>query len=365
MDTPLKIVEKNMQTNAKSSSRIWGLKNLINFIYSFIVVAYHTIFIDFCRAICYIKPMRKIRLAVIGNGYLGSKHTKTYTQLKDRIDLIGVCDCKKEKAINTAKQYKTTAFFNYHDLLDKVEAASICVPTNLHYKIAKDFLSVGVHVLIEKPITASVKQADLLIKLAKKNRCILQVGHVERFNSAFKSVKKIIKNPRFIETHRLSPFSGRSIDVGVVLDLMIHDIDIILGLINSKIKNIQATGVSVLTSLEDIANVRLSFKNGCVCNLTASRISDEVMRKIRIFFKNTYISLDYVNQLAFLYKKKDNNISKCPLPIEKEEPLKQEIKSFIDCIKNKKRPIVSGVEGKQALELALKIQNEIWKLKKR
>ena len=366
MDTPLNIVEKNMQTDARNNRLIWGFKNLINFRYSLIIERYHSIFVDFCRVICYINSMRKINIAVIGTGYLGSKHAKIYNQLKNKVNFVGACDCIKEKARNIAKQYNTTALFNYRSLLNKeVEAVSICVPTNLHYKIAKDFLSAGVHVLIEKPITASIKHADLLIKLAKKRRLILQVGHVERFNSAFKSIKQIVKNPRFIECHRLSPFPWRSLDVGVILDLMIHDIDIILGLINSKIKNIQAVGVNVLTPFEDISNVRLSFKNGCVCNLTASRISDEPMRKIRIFFENTYISLDYVNQQAFLYQKKNSNITKRPLPIEKEEPLKREIESFIDCVKNKKRPIVSGLEGKEALELALKIKNKIWQPKKR
>jgi len=309
--------------------------------------------------------MQKIKLAVIGIGHLGSKHAKIYNQLKDKVDLIGVCDCIEEKANNMAKHYNTTAFIDYRSLLNKAKAVSICVPTNLHYKIARDFLLKGVHVLVEKPITSSVKHADLLVKLAKKRKLILQVGHVERFNSAFKSVKQIVKDPRFIECHRLSPFPGRSLDVGVVLDLMIHDIDIILGLIPSKTKNIQAVGVKVLTSFEDIANSRVTFQNGCVCNLTASRISNEVMRKIRIFFKNTYISLDYVKQRAFLYQKKGNKITQRPLPIEKEESLKREIESFIDCIKNKTKPLVSGVEGRQALELALKIQNKIWQPKKR
>ena len=309
--------------------------------------------------------MRKINLAVIGTGYLGSRHTKIYSQLKDKIKLVGVCDSKEEKAEIVAKQYKTTAFSDYRKLLNKVEAVSICTSTDMHYKIAKDFLLQGIHVLVEKPITISIRHADLLVKLAKKKKLILQVGHVERFNSAFKATKQIIKNPRFIECHRLSNFTGRSSDVSVILDLMIHDIDIVLGLIQSKIKDIQAVGVSVLTPLEDIANVRLTFKNGCVCNLTASRVSDELMRKIRIFFKNSYISLDYSNQQAFLYQKKITGITKRSLPIEKEEPLKKEIESFIDCVKNNKRPIVSGVEGKQALELALKIKNKIWKMKKR
>jgi predicted dehydrogenase len=309
--------------------------------------------------------MSKIKLAVIGVGHLGSKHTKVYNQLKNKVNLVGVCDCVGDKARVVAAQYRTRPYLNYRDLLEKVDAVSICVPTKLHYKIAKDFLLYGVNVLIEKPITFYLRDADILIELAKKNGLILQVGHVERFNSAFRAIKKIVKNPRFIECHRLSPFPGRSLDVGVVLDLMIHDIDIILGLINSQVKNIQAVGVNVLTAFEDISNARITFKNGCVCNLTASRVSDEPMRKIRIFFKNTYISLDYVNQQAFLYQKHTQRITKQSLPIEKEEPLKKEIESFIDCVKNKKRPVVSGLEAREALGLAIKIKKRIWKSRKR
>jgi predicted dehydrogenase len=188
----------------------------------------------------------------------------------------------------------------------------------------------------------------------------LQVGHVERFNSAFTTIEPIVQNPLFIECHRLNLFPNRSLDIGVVMDLMIHDIDIILGLVKSPIKDIQAVGITVLTDKEDIANVRLTFANGCVCNVTASRISPEVTRKIRLFTKNAYISLDYAKQEANMYTKDETGIHKRSIPIEKEEPLKKELESFLDCVREDLRPKVSGVEGRQALKVALDINKKIW-----
>ena len=307
--------------------------------------------------------MDKLRVGVIGIGRLGSIHTRVYAEL-DTVNLVGICDIDSQKLDSAAKQFKTPAFLDYKELIDKVDAVSIAVPTNKHYQIAKDFLNSGIHTLIEKPITNDLSQAAELIEIAKKNKVTLQVGHVERFNSAYSAVEKIVKNPRFIECHRLSPFPHRSLDIGVVLDVMIHDIDIVLGLVKSEIKSVEAVGVPVLTPFEDIANVRLTFQNGCVCNLTASRVSEESMRKIRIFFSDTYISLDYGSQEAFLYRKESGKIIKESLPIEKEEPLKREIESFIDCIKNNKRPLVSGEEAYQALESSNKILKKIWEKKK-
>jgi len=303
--------------------------------------------------------MNKLRVAVIGIGRLGSIHARVYNELSN-VELIGLCDIDQEKLKAAGRNYTTSTFLDYNDLIDKVDAVSIAVPTNKHYSIAKDFIAHGKHVLIEKPITNNLRDAQELIVLAKKHGTILQVGHVERFNSAFSAVQKIVDNPRFIECHRLSPFPHRSLDIGVVLDVMIHDIDIILGLVKSEIKSVEATGVAVLTPSEDIAETRLTFKNGCVCNLTASRISDEAMRKIRIFLTDTYISLDYGSQEAFLYRKEKNQIIKELLPIEKEEPLKREIESFVDCIAHKKRPLVSGEEAYDALELCNKILQKIW-----
>ena len=295
---------------------------------------------------------------------MGSLHAKIYKEIES-CSLEALCDLDKTRLERISCELSVPGFSDYTELFDKVNAVSIAVPTKLHHKVAMDFLKQNIHVLVEKPFTDNLKQADSLVNLAKKKKLILQVGHIERFNSAFSSVKQFVKNPYFIECHRLSFFPNRSLDIGVVLDLMIHDIDIILGLVNSSIKKIEAVGVNVLTSYEDIANARITFKNGCVANLTASRISDEVMRKIRIFLKNTYISLDYKNEQAFIYKKEPQRITKEKLPIEKEEPLKKELSSFIDCVCQLKQPIVNGEVARQALAVALKIQDQIWRKRRK
>lgn len=304
--------------------------------------------------------MNKIKVGVIGVGHLGAIHARVYQQLPEA-ELIAISDINPNRLQEISNQIGAPGCINYRELFGRIEAASIAVPTILHYKIAQDFLNHGIPVLIEKPFTTNLTEADRLIRLARKKRLILQVGHIERFNSAFVATQELIKNPRFIECHRLSPFPNRSLDVGVVLDLMIHDIDIILGLVKSKIKRVQAVGVNVLTPFEDIANARLEFTNGCICNLTSSRVSDEVMRKIRIFFKNTYISLDYKNEQAFIYQKEKAGISKRPLPIEKEPSLTKELAYFLECVREHKQPVVSGEVARQALATALEIKNKIWK----
>ena len=304
--------------------------------------------------------MEKIRVGVVGIGHLGSRHLKVYSQLPEKVEVIGACDLQVERATRLARQYNAPFISDYKELAGKVNAVNICTPTESHYEITKFFLENNVHTLVEKPITTTVEQADDLIVIAKNNDLKLQVGHIERFNSAFESIKHFTHNPLFIECHRLNHFPNRSLDIGVVMDLMIHDIDIVLGLIASPIKDIQAIGVNVLTSLEDIASVRITFENGCVCNLTASRVSDEVMRKIRLFQKDTYISLDYVKQEAFIYKKHEKQILKHSLPIEREEPLMKELEHFIDCIQEDKKPLISGTEGREALSVALAISKKIW-----
>jgi predicted dehydrogenase len=304
--------------------------------------------------------MSKLRVAVIGTGHLGSIHAKLYREI-ETCELVGVCDTDPERLTRIAKELGVTGYADYRDLFDKVDAVSIASPTKLHHRIAYDFLTQRIHALVEKPFTINLKEADSLIQKAKKNGLTLQVGHVERFNSAFSAAKKLIQDPKFIECHRLSGFPNRSLDIGVVLDLMIHDLDIVLGLVKSPLKQIEAVGVSVLTKLEDIANVRLTFKNGCVANLTASRISDESMRKIRIFLNDAYISLDYKNEEAYIYRRGASGISKESLPIEREQPLKKELASFIDCVIKKQPPLVTGETARQALDLALRIQKIIWK----
>ncbi|MCK9595064.1 MAG: Gfo/Idh/MocA family oxidoreductase [Candidatus Omnitrophica bacterium] len=304
--------------------------------------------------------MSKIKVAVIGTGYLGSLHAKIYKEIPG-CELAGICDSNKQRCDEISAGLQVPGFTDHTALFGKIDAVSIAVPTLLHHKIALDFLSRGIHTLVEKPFTSNLKEADSLIRAAQKNRLILQVGHIERFNPAFSCAHKFFKNPYFIECHRLSLFPNRSLDIGVVLDLMIHDIDIILGLVNSPIKRIEAVGANVLTEYEDIANARITFKNGCVCNLTASRISDETMRKIRIFLKDAYISLDYKSEQAYIYRKGPSGIFKEALEIEKDHPLKKELSSFIDCVSNHKQPIVDGKEARQALKVALKIKNLIWK----
>jgi len=304
--------------------------------------------------------MKKINIALIGCGFLGQRHLKTLHALRNKANIVAICDHHLEHAKALGRQYHVPIVQNYRELTGTIDAVSVCTPTITHAGIASFFLKEGVHAFVEKPITYSLDEADMLIKLAEENNVKLQVGHVERFNSAFTTIEPIVQDPLFIECHRLNLFPNRSLDIGVVMDLMIHDIDIILGLVKSPIKDIQAVGINVLTDKEDIANARLTFANGCVCNVTASRISPEVTRKIRLFTKNAYISLDYAKQEASIYSKDERGIHKRNIPIEKEEPLKKELEHFIDCVRDDQRPKVSGIEGRQALKVALDITQKIW-----
>ncbi|MFA4989665.1 MAG: Gfo/Idh/MocA family oxidoreductase [Candidatus Omnitrophota bacterium] len=307
--------------------------------------------------------MAKLKVGVIGVGHLGSIHAKIYQELSG-CSLEAVSDTNKARLNEISQNLGIPGYADYRELFTKVDAVSVAVPTKLHYQIASDCLKHNIHTLVEKPFTPTLAEADSLIKIAKDNDLILQVGHIERFNSAFGATQKIIQNPKFIECHRLSPFPNRSLDVGAVLDIMIHDIDIILGLVTSPVERIDSVGINVLTSFEDIANARITFKNGCVANLTASRISDETMRKIRIFQENTYISLDYKNAEAWVYRKGLLKITKENLPIEKEQPLQKELQAFVDCVAKHQVPLVSGEVARSALQVALKIQNQIWQRNK-
>jgi len=304
--------------------------------------------------------MDKIRVGVIGIGHLGSIHSRIYSELKG-IELAGVADIDKNKAKKSARKCKTRWFTDYKDLFGKVDAVSVVVPTELHHKVTSDFLNNGVNVLVEKPITTTVQQADEILSLAESKGLILQVGHVERFNAAVKAIQSLAHKPRFIECHRLGPFKHRGTDVGVVLDLMIHDIDIILGFVKSNLKRCDAIGVKVLTPHEDIANARLVFEDGTVCDLTASRLTPEAMRKIRIFVEDAYISIDYLKQQGHIYRKQGKKITFEKVNIKKEEPLKKELSSFVNCVRTKEKPLVSGQEGRQALKVALDIINLIHK----
>ncbi|NQT32219.1 MAG: Gfo/Idh/MocA family oxidoreductase [Candidatus Omnitrophica bacterium] len=307
--------------------------------------------------------MDKLRVAVIGTGHLGSLHAKMYTALRRRsnVSLVGVCDVRKSVAMEEANKYNTNYYADYRDLLDKVDAVSIVVPTVLHHEIAKEFLKAGVHVLVEKPMTKTIEEADELIAIAEEKSLILQVGHIERFNSAVRAVEPLLHNPKFIECHRLGSIKkkGRIKDVGVVLDLMIHDIDIILGLVNSKVKDIEAVGISTVSEHEDLANVRLTFQNDVIADITASRVTKEETRKIRIFQEQSYILLDYMHQEASLYEKTNEIMRHKKIRIRKRDALKVELKSFISCVRDHRKPIVSGHEGRQSLRVALDILDKI------
>lgn len=302
--------------------------------------------------------MEKIRVGVVGVGHLGAIHAKVYSRLSNA-KLACVCDCNLEKALEVGKKYRAASFADYEELFGRVDAASIAVPTSLHYNIAKDFLAHGIHVLIEKPVTKTLSEADELIEIARERKLILQVGHIERFNSAVLAVEPFLKRPKFIECQRLGPFYKRVEDVGVVLDLMIHDIDIVLGLVKQDVVNIEAVGISTISNHEDVANVRLTFEDGTIADITASRVTKDVVRKIRIFQEDSYISLDYLSQEAAIFEKTENKIVKKKIKIKKGEPLKRELKSFIECVRNDRKPVVSGVEGRRALQVALEILEKI------
>lgn len=309
--------------------------------------------------------MPKIRCAVIGVGYLGRFHAQKY-QMLDDAELVAVCDVNENVARAVANELGVTAYSDFHDLFGKVDAVSIAATTNAHFDIAKACLLHGIHVLIEKPITETVSQADILIQLATKHHVKLQVGHLERFNSARLALEGHLEKPLFIESQRLAPFNPRGTDVNVVLDLMIHDIDIIQSIVNSPIKHIEAQGAPVLSKSVDIANARITFISGCVANVTASRISFKTERKTRIFQSNTYISIDYHNKQFAVFKKGEQEmfpgipeIIRHESVFEKGDALLEEIRAFIRCIKDDTVPLVSGEEGRAALETAEKISSLI------
>ena len=305
--------------------------------------------------------MSKLKTAVIGVGYLGKFHAEKYDML-DQSELIAVVDADAGTAKEIADKYGVQALTDYHELLGKVDAVSIATPTTLHHQIARDFLEHDTHVLIEKPITVTVDQADDLIELAIANDLMLQVGHLERFNAALMDLGDTLEVPTFIESHRLAPFNPRATDVNVILDLMIHDIDIILDIVKSDIKDIRASGTPVLTNTTDIANVRLEFENGCVANVTASRVSTRTERKMRIFQHNAYIAVDFHNRELDIYKKGTREMHPGIPEIigekstyENTDALKVEIAAFLDSIHHGTPILVSGEDGRRALDAAIKI----------
>lgn len=305
--------------------------------------------------------MSNLRCAVIGVGYLGKFHAQKYAAL-DGAQLVAVADASEENAKAIAAEHGAEYTTDYRELLGKVDAVSIVVPTQLHHEVAKAFLEKGCHVLVEKPITVTVEQAEELIQIAKKNNAVLQVGHLERFNSAMLALDNVLKVPKFIESHRLASFNPRGADVSVILDLMIHDIDLILNIVKSPVKSIQTNGLPVLSSDIDIANARIQFENGCVANVTASRASNKAERKMRIFQEEVYISVDFQDKKLAIHRKGDKEMFPgIPEIISEESVYEQsdallaEITAFIDSIVNGTPPAVSGEDGKQALETAIQI----------
>jgi len=302
---------------------------------------------------------KNIKIGVVGIGHLGNYHLQKYQKL-DNCELIGVSDAIYERAKRAAETYGCQAFTDYRNLLDKVDAVSIAVPTGEHFQVAGDFLAAGIDVLIEKPICATVKEADELIELAGKNKLILQVGFVERFNPAVMALDKVITRPLFIEVHRLHPFFERGTDVDVVLDLMIHDLDIILKFVDSKIKSLEAVGVPVLSDKVDISNVRLSFACGCIANVTASRISAKTMQKIRFFSPEGYHAVDYQKREIISLNKQANaegkqQIVQNNIEVGSHDPLEEEIRSFVEAVVNRTAPLVSGEDARKSLALAVEI----------
>jgi predicted dehydrogenase len=331
-----------------------------------------------------------LRISVLGAGSLGKEHVRIYSEFAaaEHAELTGIYDIAGETARKFAEKYHVRAFGSIAEMAEASDAVSIVTPTTTHFELAKTLLQAGKHVLVEKPMTDDAAEAAELIRLARENNCVLQVGHVERFNPVFKYLETVVTDPRFIETHRLSPFPARSTDIGVVLDLMIHDLDVVLAFVKSPVTSVDAVGIPVLSKSEDIANARLRFANGCIANMTASRVSPERMRKIRVFSggpMTSYVSLDYRAQTGFIYRiardgeeessifkkllhPKDSTIVsqfggkrivREPVPIAKEEPLKLELQSFIRCVRAHRTPVVSGESAKRALDLAFEITRQI------
>lgn len=331
-----------------------------------------------------------VRVAVLGVGSLGKEHARIYAELAaaGQIEFAGVYDIADETAQRVARKHAVRTFGSVAEAAAASDALSVVTPTTTHFALAQDLLRQGRHVLLEKPMTDNAAQAAELVQLAQQKGCVLQVGHVERFNPVFQYLETVATDPRFIEAHRLSPYPARSTDVGVVLDLMIHDLDVVLAFVKSAVQSVDAVGIPVLSPSEDIANARLRFANGCVANLTASRVSPERMRKIRVFSGGapaSYISLDYRAQEGYIYRLARNDeeessllkkllhardaaivsefagqrIVREPVPLAREEPLRLELQHFIQCVRAHRTPRVSGESAKRALDLALEITRQV------
>jgi len=301
---------------------------------------------------------QRVKVGVAGVGHMGKEHARIYSELQEA-ELVGVHDSNPDTARKIAAKCKTRAFGSLEEMVDAVDAASIVTPTSTHLAIAEPFLKRGKHVLVEKPIAMDTEEARKLVDLAEKHGAKLAVGHVERFNPVLVALEERLGRPRFIEAHRLSPYPGRSTDIGVVMDLMIHDLEIILHLVRSPVTSVDAVGVPVLSKGEDIANARIRFANGCVANLTTSRISPEKLRKIRVFQDDAYLSLDYMKQEGEIYKRLGGKITRDKIPVMKGEPLKNQLAEFVMNVRENTDPRVAGAHGFEALKLASQICGQI------
>jgi len=307
---------------------------------------------------------KKIKFAVIGAGKIGTFHTRTLAKIA-QAELIGVCDPNLARAQKLAWDHNCSPYTNFEDLIPQVDAIVVAAPTHLHHEIGMSALKNGVHTMMEKPIASTLEQAKELVETSKKTKTLLQIGHVERFNPAVVEAFKYIKDPRFISIDRLGPYDPRMRQIGVVLDLMIHDIDLLLTMINSELESFESIGMSVLSEHEDIANVRFRFKNGAIADVTASRASFEKARYMRLYQTDAYISVDFMNAKVKMYKKSRpvikslKDIDVIYPKIEKQMPITSELLHFIDCINNTKSPWPSGEKGTRALEIAIKVAEHL------
>jgi predicted dehydrogenase len=307
--------------------------------------------------------MKNVRVGVIGVGYLGQFHAEKYACLPG-VELVGLMDADPERASQIAGKLKTRAFTDPAHLIGKVDAVSIVVPTVLHHRLAMQFLEQGVHVLLEKPITVTLEQADELVGLAARKKLVLQVGHIERFNPAVTAIKSLLKTPRYITVDRAAPFTVRCTDVNVVLDLMIHDLDIVMDLAGSTPKEVSAAGVSIITRELDIATARIVFQSGCIADVTASRVSDEKRRLLRVFDEKAIYTSDYQTQKASVSRVKSGPVSELivkDISSSRCDTLHEEIRAFVQSVQGGVPPLVSGIEGRRALALARTITDNIEK----
>jgi predicted dehydrogenase len=301
--------------------------------------------------------MDRVKVGIIGVGYLGMQHARILSYLEDA-ELKAVADLDLQKAMQIGNRHGVGYYQNYEDMLDEIDAAVVATPTSEHFPISLSLLRRGKPVLVEKPIAETVEQGEQLVAEASSNGLVFQVGHLERFNPAVEAVENLIREPRFIEVQRLGSFSSRSLDIDVVLDLMIHDLDIIMAMIKDEVNAIRATGIHVLSEKIDIANARLEFNSGCVATLTASRVHQGKVRKLRIFEPTVYYSIDYIDQEVKIFPLDRSQTDVRTLRIQKEEPLKRELNNFLDCIRLGKTSKVSGEEGLRALKLAYSVLKE-------